>query len=96
MDALGIARRTTWYNQYRTQAYDFPLEKFEQGRSAGTTAEELNLGDPDEVWGVAVTDTGTESDDVMEGHPERVLGERGCSVETTSGVDAVLAVKMMG
>ena len=63
MDTFGIARRTTWYKQYRAQAYDFPLEKFEQGRSTGTTAEELNLGEPDEVWGTG-TDTGTESDDV--------------------------------
>lgn len=64
MDAFDIARRTTWYKQYRAQAYDFPLAKFEQGKSAGTAGEELTLGEPDEVWGTA-TDTGTENDDVI-------------------------------
>ena len=68
MDTFGIARRTTWYKQYRAQAYDFPLAKFEQGKSSGVANGELTLGEPDEVWGTAI-DTETESDDVMEGHP---------------------------
>lgn len=65
MDAFGIARRTTWYKQYRAQAYDFPLATFEQGKSAGTASGDLTLGEPDEVGGTPADDTLPEHDDVM-------------------------------
>ena len=35
-DLLGFSRRTTFYKEKRTYAYDFPLEAFQNGRRGWT------------------------------------------------------------
>lgn len=39
MDVFDIERRTTWYKQYRAQAYDFPLEVFRRRAAGGSETE---------------------------------------------------------